>query len=182
LEEKKMIKSCLKLSLLLILLGLLPVAAQAQDRQFKATLISYEEVPALSNTGAGTFKMLIDFTDTSFDYELTFSGVSGTGATQSHIHIAQKGVNGGVMVFFCSNLGNGPPGTQACPANGTISGRITAADVIGGAAAQGIAVGEFAEVLKAIRAGTVYANVHSALFPGGEIRGQLLPDVKPPPH
>ena len=178
-----MLKSCLKLSLLLTLLGLLPGAAQAQDgRKFKATLIGYEEVPALSNTGGGTFTMLIDFTDSSFDYELTFSGVSGTGATQSHIHIAQKGVNGGVMVFFCSNLGNAPPGTQACPANGTVSGRITAANVIAGAAAQGVAAGEFAEVLKAIRAGSVYANVHSVLFPGGEIRGQVLPDVKPAPH
>jgi len=176
-----MLKRCLKLSLLLTLLGLLPAAAQAQDRQFKATLISYEEVPALSNTGSGAFKMLIDFTDTSFEYELSFSGVSGSGATQSHIHIAQKGVNGGVMVFFCSNLGNGPPGTQPCPANGTITGKITAADVIGGAASQGIAAGEFAEVLAAIRAGTVYANVHSALFPGGEIRGQVVPDVKPLP-
>jgi hypothetical protein len=175
-----MLKRCLKLSLLLTLLGLLPAAAQAQDRQFKATLISYEEVPALSNTGTGIFKMLIDFADTSFEYELSFSGVSGSGATQSHIHIAQKGVNGGIMVFFCSNLGNGPPGTQACPANGTVTGKITAADVIG-PSSQGISAGEFAEVLAAIRAGTVYANVHSALFPGGEIRGQVVPDVKPIP-
>lgn len=174
-----MLRQSLKFCLLMAVIGLVPIAAQAQEgRKFKANLISYEEVPALSNAGSGTFKLLIDFTDTSFHYELTFSDISGTGATQSHIHIAQKGVNGGVMVFFCSNLGNAPPGTQACPANGTISGTITAADVIGGAAAQGIAMGEFAEVLKAIRAGTVYANVHSALFPGGEIRGQLVPDVK----
>jgi hypothetical protein len=171
-----MLKRCLKLCLLLLLVGLVPAAAQAQEgRKFKATLISYEEVPALSNTGAGTFDLLIDSTDTSFDYELSFSGISGTGATQSHIHIAQKGVTGGIMVFFCSNLGNGPPGTQACPANGTVSGTITAANVIG-PTGQGIAAGEFAEVLKAIRAGNVYANVHSALFPGGEIRGQLFHD------
>lgn len=175
-----MLKSCLKLSLLLTLLGLLPAAAQAQEgRKFKATLISYEEVPALSNTGAGTFSMLIDSTDTSFDYELSFSGLSGTGATQAHIHIAQKGVNGGIMVFFCSNLGNAPsPGAQACPANGTVSGTITAANVIG-PASQGIAVAEFAEVLQAIRAGTVYVNVHSVLFAGGEIRGQLVQGTKP---
>ena len=82
------------------------------------------------------------------------------------------------MVFFCSNLANPPPGTQACPANGTVSGTITAANVIG-PGGQGIAAGEFAEVLKAIRAGTVYANVHSVTFPAGEIRGQLVPGFKP---
>lgn len=40
-------------------------------------------------------------------------------------------------------------------------------------AAQGIAPGEFAEVVAAIRNGVAYANVHSAKFAGGEIRGQL---------
>jgi hypothetical protein len=85
---------------------------------------------------------------------------------------------GGVSVFLCTNLGNGPMGTQACPANGTVTGTITAADVIG-PVGQGITAGEFAELLKAIRAGFVYANVHSALFGGGEIRGQLTPGTKP---
>jgi len=42
-----------------------------------------------------------------------------------------------------------------------------------GPAGQGIAAGEFAELLAAIRAGKTYANVHSAKFPGGEIRAQL---------
>jgi hypothetical protein len=140
-------------------------------------LISYDEVPALSNTGEGTINLLIDSSDTSFDFELTYSGISGTGATQSHIHIGQKGVNGGVTVFFCTNLNNGPPGTQACPANGSVTGTITAADVIG-PAGQGVGAGEFAEVLKAIRGGVVYANVHSVTFPGGEIRGQLAPGAK----
>jgi len=173
-----MLKQCLKLCLLLLLLGLLPTIAQAQEgRRFGARLISYEEVPTLSNVGEGTFNMLIDSSDTSFDFELTYSGISGTGATQSHIHFGQKGLNGGVTVFFCTNLGNGPPGTPACPANGTVTGTITAANVIG-PAGQGISAGEFAEVLKAIRAGFVYANVHSVLFPGGEIRGQLSPGAK----
>jgi hypothetical protein len=174
-----MLKRCLKLSLLLILLGLLPSIAQAQNnRQFKATLIGYEEVPAISTTGTGTFDMLIDFGDTGFAYELSYSGLTGN-VQQAHIHIAQKGVNGGIMIFFCTNLGNGPAGTQPCPApSGNISGFVTAADVIGGAAAQGVSPGEFAEVLRAIRAGTAYVNVHSNLFPGGEIRGQLAPPVK----
>ena len=38
---------------------------------------------------------------------------------------------------------------------------------------QGIAPGEFAEFVRAIRAGVTYANVHSSMFPGGEIRTQI---------
>ena len=93
--------------------------------------------------------------------------------TQAHIHFAQKSVNGAISVFLCSNLGNGPAGTQACPPSGTISGTIVAANVTAGAAAQGIAAGELAELLAAIRAGKTYANVHSTKFPGGEIRDQI---------
>jgi len=49
---------------------------------------------------------------------------------------------------------------------------VSAANVIG-PAGQGIAATEFAEVLKAMREGVTYANVHSTLYPGGEIRGQI---------
>ena len=74
-------------------------------------------------------------------------------------------------MFLCSNLGT--PGVQPCPAPpATISGILTAADVIG-PASQGVAAGEFAEVVAAIRAGVAYANVHSSKFPGGEIRAQV---------
>jgi hypothetical protein len=174
-----MLKTCLKLALLLALLGVLPSQTPAQEgRRFGARLVSYEEVPTLSTAGEGTFNMQIDPTDTSFDFELTFSGISGTGATQSHIHFGQKGTVGGITVFFCTNLNNGPAGTPACPANGTVTGTVTAANVIG-PGGQGISAGEFAELLAAIRAGYVYANVHSALFPGGEIRGQLSAGAKP---
>jgi hypothetical protein len=49
---------------------------------------------------------------------------------------------------------------------------VTPADVVG-PAGQGISPGQFEEVLKAMREGATYANVHSTLFPGGEIRGQI---------
>ncbi|MFY9608434.1 MAG: CHRD domain-containing protein [Blastocatellia bacterium] len=174
-----MLKKCLKLSLLLALVGLLPSMAQAQNRRFKTTLIGFEEVPSLSTPAGGTFEMKIDVGDTGFDYELSYSGLVGN-ALQSHTHFGQQGVTGGIMVFFCTNLGNGPPGTQACPQSGTVTGTISAADVVG-PGGQGIAAGEFAEVLRAIRGGAAYVNVHSSVFPGGEIRGQLVPGEKPRP-
>ena len=92
--------------------------------------------------------------------------------TQSHIHIGRTAIQGGVSVFFCSNLGNGPAGTPACPASGTVTRTVTAADVIG-PAAQGVSPGEWTDLLKAIRAGATYVNVHSTIWPAGEIRGQL---------
>lgn len=137
-----------------------------------ARLRAFEEVPAISSAGQGQFSGQINGAGTSLSYQLSYSKLQGT-ITQAHIHVAQKGVNGGIVIFLCSNLGNGPAGTQSCPASpGSISGTADADNVLA-ATAQGIAVGEFAEVLRAIRNGVAYVNVHSDLFPGGEIRGQL---------
>jgi CHRD domain len=41
------------------------------------------------------------------------------------------------------------------------------------AVGQGIAAGEFDELVDAIRAGFTYANVHTTAFPPGEIRAQI---------
>ncbi|MDQ4029624.1 MAG: CHRD domain-containing protein, partial [Actinomycetota bacterium] len=82
-------------------------------------------------------------------------------------------VAGGVIAFLCG--GGGKP---ACPAtHGTVEGTIRPADVIG-PAAQGIAAGEFDELVRAIRAGATYANVHSGTYPAGEIRGQIRTNGK----
>ena len=45
-----------------------------------------------------------------------------------------------------------------------------------GPTGQGIAAGQFEELVRAIKAGVTYANVHSSLFPSGEIRGQIKVD------
>jgi CHRD domain len=77
------------------------------------------------------------------------------------------------MVFFCSNLGNGPAGTPACPAaGGTVTGTVMAAGVVG-PAAQGVTPGNFDAVIEALDSNTAYANIHTTKFPAGEIRGQI---------
>ncbi|MDP1848178.1 MAG: CHRD domain-containing protein [Solirubrobacteraceae bacterium] len=142
------------------------------SKQLRASLHGYEEVPVVSSTGSGTFRATVTPSGDGFAYRLSYSGLEGN-VTQAHIHLGQPSVNGGISVFFCSNLGNGPAGTQACPPSpATVTGTIAPADVIG-PAAQGVAPGEMAELMRAIRAGVTYANVHSSLFPSGEIRGQI---------
>lgn len=154
--------------------------ASAQPRRFSTQLRGFEEVPSISTLGRGRFDATISENGEEIEYRLSYLNLTGT-VTQAHLHFAQEGVNGGIMVFLCSNLGNGPAGTQACPPAGTrnnpatITGTIIESSV-GGPAAQGVAPGEMAELLRALRAGAVYVNVHTDLFPGGEIRGQLGDD------
>jgi hypothetical protein len=70
--------------------------------------------------------------------------------------------------------------TPECPQGGSVSGTLTAANVVQPATPppppQQILAGELAEVIAAIRAGKAYANVHTNLSPGGEIRGQIDAD------
>lgn len=142
------------------------------DRRIAASLSGYEEVPAVSTPASGSFQASLTPARDEIAFKVRYTGLEGD-VTQSHIHFGQRSVNGGISVFLCSNLGNGPAGTQPCPPPpATVEGTLKAADVIG-PAAQGIAAGEFDELLRALSAGQTYVNVHSSKFPGGEIRSQL---------
>lgn len=149
-----------------------------------ATMSGYQEVPAVSSGATATFTADVAKDGQAIDWQLSYDGLEGT-VQQSHIHFGQRSVNGGISVFLCTNLGNGPAGTQACPQSGTISGTITPADVspaipaTAAARTQGIDTGEWDELMRAIDAGKVYANIHSTMWPGGEIRAQLN---EPDPH
>jgi hypothetical protein len=142
-------------------------------RNLRAQLSGYQEVPTLSTSGNATFEAKIRNGESAVDWEMSYEGTEST-VTQSHIHFQSRGLNGPIVVFLCTNLGNGPAGTQACPpAPATISGTFTAADVGGGAAANGLEAGNLEELIAAIRAGATYVNVHTSLRAGGEIRGQI---------
>jgi hypothetical protein len=142
--------------------------------RIREVLSGYEEVTlTLSTEGKGTFTAAVG--KDKIEYTLRYSDLEGT-VTQAHIHLGARGLNGGISAFLCSNLGNGPAGTQGCPTPaGTVRGTIGPEDVIG-PGGQGIAAGEFAELLAAMRAGVTYVNVHSTLYPGGEIRAQISAD------
>lgn len=160
-------------------------AAADDDRGFKrlgAHLVGFKEVPSVSTRGSGEFKAKINDHENAIDWELSYKGLEGGEVQQAHIHFAQRGVNGGITVFLCTNLGNGPAGTQPCPASpAEIAGTIMDADVspnipaTAAARTQGINTGEFDELVRAIRAGKTYVNVHTATWPGGEIRDQIGP-------
>jgi hypothetical protein len=153
-------------------LPLLLSAVPASSAEIRgATLRSYEEVPAISSRAFGLFAAVISDDGSSFVYTLFYSDLEGGSVTAAHIHLGQPGVAGGVAVHLCGGGG----GTAPCPPSpATISGTFTAANVVG-PAGQGLDAGELDELVRAMRAGVTYVNVHNARFPGGEIRGQLRP-------
>ena len=136
-------------------------------------LTGYEEDPqTISTAGSGTVVLQVNRAKQEITYRLSYTGLEGA-VTQAHIHFGGRAQSGAVVVFLCTNLGNGPAGTQACPpAPATITGTIRPGDVLT-AGTSGITAGQFDEFVAAIRAGVTYANVHSMMWPGGEIRAQL---------
>ena len=137
-------------------------------------LTGYEETPsAVSTTGNGSFRAAVAADGESIAYELSYADLEGS-VSQAHVHFGQLTATGPIVVFACTNLGNGPTGTQPCPASpAVVTGTWTAADVTGLAAERGIEAEAWDEFVAAIRAGAAYVNVHSSKWGGGEIRGQL---------
>jgi hypothetical protein len=149
---------------------------QAQDwdhkDSLKAELNSFNQVPSVLTKSHGNFEAQIN-EDGTISFALSYSGMSSP-VVQAHIHFGASMTNGGVAVFLC---GGAKP---ACPASGTITGTITAADVSvlpvtngDSVIPQGIQPGDLTGLIRAIRRGDTYVNVHTTTFPSGEIRGPV---------
>jgi CHRD domain len=139
-----------------------------QTRNFHANLNGFQEGPAVSSTGYGTFDATL-VNDDTLHFVFTYAGLEGGNSLFAHVHFGTRYQNGGVSYFLCGGSTKPTP----CPnVEGTVEGDITAADVIG-PNGQGIEPGSFAEILRGMRAGNAYANIHTTRWPGGEIRGQI---------
>ena len=151
----------------LILAGL--AIADPHTRNFRASLDGYHETSlSISTNGTGSFRARLNHDGDQLTYELQYSGLEGGNTLFAHVHLGQIGTTGGVMFFLCGGGGQAPcPNTAA-----TVTGTVTAANIIG-PAGQGVSPGEFQEVIDAMRAGSAYANVHTTVYPSGEIRGQI---------
>lgn len=149
-------------SVLLVVLGLsVGVAgmgcndATKDQTVFQAQLSPANEVPAHATGASGTAGITLE--GTTVRYAIEVSGISGI--TASHIHSGPVGVNGPVRVF----LFHGP--TTGAVAGRLVEGSFTAADVTGIS---------FDQLLSEMRSGNAYVNVHTTVYPAGEIRGQTV--------
>ncbi len=116
--------------------------------KINATLNSAQEVPVNPSTATGTATGTLDATTNIFSYTSTWTGLTSP-ATVGHFHSpALAGANASPLIHFVL-INNGTAGTA--------SGSVTLTDA------------QEADLL----AGKFYANVHTATYGGGEIRGQV---------
>ncbi|MGH3354802.1 MAG: CHRD domain-containing protein [Nocardioidaceae bacterium] len=156
---------------LLLLAGASVTATAGGAGTNGARLDSLAEVPTLSTSGGGSFTARVGTTPDRIRYTLRYNRMT-TAVQQAHIHLGRRAVNGGISAFLCTNIGGGSARTPACPRRGVVRGVIRRADVIG-PTDQALGTGHFNELVRAVRSGAAYVNVHTARFPSGEIRGQI---------
>jgi hypothetical protein len=138
----------------------------------RAALGPFNQVPSVLAGSTGQFEAEIN-DDGTISFALSYANLSSP-VSQAHIHLGASRTNGGVMVFLCG----GPK--PACPASGTVTGTLAAADVSvlpatngDSVIPQGLQPADLAGMLEAIRSGNTYVNVHTTNFPNGELRGQV---------
>ena len=129
------------------LVSALPGFALAATTHYHADLKGSSEVPPTGSAGTGTVEATFDSATGKLDYTVTWSGLTGP-ATMAHFHgPAPVGKNAGVEIVVSDANPVSPVHADAT---------LTAAQV------------------QQLAGGMMYVNVHSAKFPKGEIRGQVL--------
>ena len=159
----------------------IPVEPEFQEAQskanvqkalnFRAHLSGDQEVPAVETkaTGQAIFKLSKD--GTQLYYKVLVANIENV--LMAHIHIAPSGENGPVAVWLYPS---GPP-PMLIPGrtDGILTqGIITEDDLVGELAGT-----DLENLIELMVSGKTYVNVHTSLFRGGEIRGQIEVNVGP---
>jgi hypothetical protein len=150
-------------------------------RQLSTNLTGAQEVPPVNTLATGTAVLRINEERTQIDFTLTVSTAPQSDIREAHLHIAPAGVNGPIVLDFCTTILVNPPANvplpPTCPSPPfTLNGSLTSINLrtLTQPQMQATGVNGFADAVGQILAGNAYANVHTRDFTGGEIRGQLI--------
>jgi hypothetical protein len=140
----------------------------ATPQTFTAQLTGAQEVPPVKTaaTGNATFKLSPD--GKSMSYEVKVNQIIDI--TMAHIHLGQPGKNGAVVVWLFPVTGP-PPALKPGSYTGILAdGTITAKNLVGPLKGKPLSA-----LVKDLKSGSAYVNIHTKAHPEGEIRGQIGP-------
>jgi hypothetical protein len=138
--------------------------AQAQTVRLTATLSGASETPAVLTGGAGSAEVFVNLSTRVITYRIEVFNMP-TPTTAGHFHVGGPGVAGPVVIDLTPPTG----ATDDFSLSGTV-----AASAFRPRVEQGIRTMD--DFIQALVGGQAYVNFHSQTNPGGEIRGQLIPD------
>jgi hypothetical protein len=155
----------------------LATQASATILTFDAVLSGTSEIPANASPGTGFAQVIVDDSLFTMSVSVTFSGLAGA-TTASHIHccIASGTGNVGVATPFSGFPLGVTNGTYSNTFDMTLASSYNPTFVNGGTPASA-----FDALLAGLEAGESYFNIHTNIFPGGEIRGNLQVAAVPEP-
>lgn len=155
----------------------LPVAAH--EAKYGASLLGSSEVPANASPATGSVLITIDFDLVTMRVETNFSGLLGN-VTAAHIHCCtDPGTNVGAATQVPSFIGF-PLGITAGTYDHTFDMALASSYNPAFITNHGGLVSTaFNDLVAGLDAGKAYLNIHTDLFPGGEIRGLLSPVPEP---
>ena len=161
---------------------LLPMSSYGTPMTFTVNLLGSSEMPPTSSTGTGTAVVVLDPVAQTLQLTVSFTGLTTTD-TAAHIHCCLP------SPFASGNVGVATtvPAFPGFPL-GVTSGLymspvfdLTQATIYNPAfvTAEGGLLNAETALIAGIENGATYLNIHTTMFPGGEIRGFVVPAPEP---
>ena len=150
----------MQLIIFLLVVGLATVGFAA-EKSFKATLSGGEGVPAVKTMAKGEATFTLSKDGKELSYNVMVSDIENV--TAAHIHMGKMGKNGPPVASIDTK------GKKTGKFSGTIAeGKITEKELMGSLMGKNVK-----DLVKQIKMGNAYLNVHTDKYPDGEIRGQI---------
>ncbi len=130
-------------------------------KNFAVQLSGANEVPSVMTEASGLAKFQFDTNDTNLGFQVNIDGIESN-ILFSHIHLAEAGANGGVVVTLRGDEVMGP--FSGVYAKGGITSNMLSGQLMGG---------DLVILKEAFRTGYAYVNIHSGDVPSGELRGNF---------
>ena len=164
-------------------IGSIPTSVMVPSASSLPATVTTSYTGAVLTDATGTLHLDLDKKNGTIAYTLTYTGPFTSDVQQAHIHFGKSRDSGGIVIWLCQTTVKKAPAqvamiTPTCTTpnpTATVTGTITADNVLP-LTGQNVTAKDFDAITDAITSHTAYVNIHTANFPGGEIRGQIHPE------